>query len=84
MVKLVFYITLFFFIYSAYFIKAENLNTQEKIYFNFLDLNNDNFISLEEINQTMKLIFQLIDENYDGQISQEEIFELKDIIELLS
>ena len=84
MVKLIFYITLFFFIYSSYFIQAENLNIQEKIYFNFLDLNNDKFISFEEINQTMKIIFQLIDKNYDGKISQEEIFELKDIIELLS
>ena len=60
------------------------LNPQEKQYFNFIDLNNDNKISFDEIIQSLQLVFQLIDKNQDGSISQEETVELKNIIESLS
>ena len=83
MVKLI-YLILSFVIYPLFIAQAEELNKQEKIYFNFIDLNNDKFISMIEINQSLQLIFQLIDENNDGKISQEEIMELKNIIESLS
>ena len=65
-------------------VQAEKLNKEEKVYFNFIDLNNDKFISFDEINKSLQLIFQLVDENLDGKISQEEIIELKSIIESLS
>ena len=83
MVKLVYLIFLILF-YPFFISKAEELDKQEKIYFNFIDLNNDKFISFDEINQSLQLIFQLVDENLDGKISQEEIIELKSIIESLS
>ena len=82
MVRLIF--LLFFIFFSSCKIQSSELNLQEKIYFNFLDLNNDKNISFEEISQSIKLIFQLIDEDHDGNISEEEIIELKNIIELLS
>ena len=53
------------------------------MYFNFLDLNNDNYISYEEVTQAISLIFQLIDKDQDSKISVEEISELKEIIELM-
>ena len=71
-------------LFSSFNIQSSELNLQEKIYFNFLDLNNDKNISFDEISQSIKLIFQLIDEDHDGNISEEEIIELKNIIELLS
>ena len=60
------------------------LNNQEKIIYNFVDLNNDKKISINEINQSIEIIFQLIDTNKDGNLSEDEIIELKNIIELLS
>jgi len=83
MVKLV-YLILFTISSPFFIVQAEELNKQEKIYFNFIDLNNDKFISFDEINKSLQLIFQLVDENLDGKISQEEIIELKNIIESLS
>ena len=83
MVKLI-YLILFTIDLPLSIVQAEELNNQERVYFNFIDLNNDKFISFDEINQSLQLIFQLIDENLDGKISQEEIVELKDIIESLS
>ena len=83
MVKLI-YLFLSILTYPLFITQAAELNKQERIYFNFIDLNNDKFISLDEINQSLQLIFQLIDENLDGKISQEEIIELKSIIESLS
>ena len=83
MVKLI-YLILFIVIYPLYIVQAQELNKQERIYFNFIDLNNDKFISFDEINKSLQLIFQLVDENLDGKISQEEIMELKSIIESLS
>jgi len=83
MVKLI-YLILLILTYPFFIVQAADLNKQEKIYFNFLDLNNDKFISLDEINKSLRLIFQLVDENLDGKISQEEIIELKNIIESIS
>ena len=73
-----------FIFFSSLNLLGEELTGQEKIIFNFIDLNKDKNLSLEEINQSIKLIFQLIDENQDGNISELEIIELKNIIELLS
>ena len=53
------------------------------MYFDFLDLNNDNYISYEEVSQSISLVFQLIDKDQDGKISVAEISELKEIIELI-
>ena len=53
------------------------------MYFNFMDLNNDDKISLLEINQSISLIFQIVDFNQDGFISKSEIRELKNIIDSL-
>ena len=82
-VKLIFFI-FFILTYLLCSVQAEELNKKERVYFNFIDLNNDKSISLDEINQSLQIIFQLIDENQDGKISQEEIIELKSIIESLS
>ena len=83
MVKLI-YLILFTINFPPFIVQAEELNKQERVYFNFIDLNNDKFISFDEINKSLQLIFQLVDENLDGKISQEEIMELKSIIESLS
>ena len=64
--------------------KSEELNNQEKLFFGFIDLNNDKNISLDEVNQSIRIIFQLIDENRDGILNKEEIIELKNILESLS
>ena len=69
-------------IFSANLFAVE-LNKEEKMYFNFIDLNNDNQISLSEIQQSINIIFQIIDFNQDGVISTSEIGELKNIIESL-
>ena len=53
------------------------------MYFNFVDLNNDELISLLEMNKSISIIFQLIDFNQDGFISRSEITELKKIVESL-
>ena len=63
---------------------AESLTKEESIYFNFIDLNNDNQIWYKEADQIIKLIFQLLDVNKDNIITKEEILELKNIIEALS
>ena len=57
---------------------------QEKLFFSFIDLNNDKNISLDEVNQSIRIIFQLIDENRDGILNEDEIIELKNILEALS
>tara|TARA_Y100000741_G_C17952408_1_gene436340 strand:+ start:20 stop:265 length:246 start_codon:yes stop_codon:yes gene_type:complete len=77
-------ILFFFVIFYSFILKCNELTNQERIYFNFLDLNNDNVISLEELDQSFKIIFQLIDLNKDGNLSESEIIELKSIIESLS
>ena len=82
MIRLIFFITIIIF-YPLLVIHSKELNNLEKMYFNFLDLNNDNYISYEEVNQAISLIFQLIDKDQDSKISLEEISELKEIIELM-
>ena len=81
MVRIIF---LLIFILTPLVLKSEELNNQEKLFFNFIDLNNDKNISLDELNQSIRIIFQLIDENRDGILNEEEIIELKNIIESLS
>ena len=73
---------LFLLLHSSIAYSAE-LNEEEKIYFNFVDLNNDGVISYEDIQQSLNLLFQIIDLNKDNKISQNEIYELKGIIESL-
>ena len=63
---------------------GDSLTKEERIYFNLIDLNNDNQISYEEVDQIIKLIIQLLDVNNDSIISEEEILEFKNIIEALS
>ena len=82
MVRLIFFVTIIIF-YPLLVIHSKELNNLEKMYFNFLDLNNDNYISYEEVTQAISLIFQLIDKDQDSKISVEEISELKEIIELM-
>ena len=73
---------LFLLLYSSFSFSNE-LNEEEKMYFSFVDLNNDGFISYEEIKQSLNLLFKIIDLNQDNKISQNEINELKGIIETL-
>jgi len=72
----------FLFLYSPFGYSTE-LNEDEKMYFNFVDLNNDGVISYEEIEQSLNLLFQIIDLNQDNKISENEVNELKGIIESL-
>ena len=65
-------------------IVANSLTKEESLYFNFIDLNNDEKISYEEANQVLQIIFQLLDNNGDNIISKEEILELNNIIESFS
>tara|TARA_B100000989_G_scaffold156181_1_gene116515 strand:+ start:31 stop:288 length:258 start_codon:yes stop_codon:yes gene_type:complete len=62
---------------------ADDLSSEEKMLFNFVDLDNDNRLSSLEIDQSINLIFQLVDINRDGFISKTEIIELKNIINSL-
>jgi len=82
MFRLIFFVIIIT-IYPLLIIHSKELNNLEKMYFNFLDLNNDNFVSYEEVNQSISLIFQLIDKDQDNKISTEEISELKEIIALM-
>ena len=76
-------IILFFFLFPSSNLFSNELTDDEQIYFNFMDLNNDDQISLLEINQSISLIFQLVDFNQDSFISKSEISELKNIIDSL-
>ena len=69
---------------SCFSALADTLTKEESIYFNFMDLNNDNQISSQEADQIIKLIFQLLDINKDNKITKKEILELKYIVESLS
>ena len=82
MIRLIFFVIIIIF-YPLLVIHSKELNNLEKMYFNFLDLNNDNYISYEEVSQSISLVFQLIDKDQDGKISLEEINELKEIIEIM-
>tara|TARA_B100000579_G_C22190116_1_gene558098 strand:+ start:222 stop:476 length:255 start_codon:yes stop_codon:yes gene_type:complete len=75
-------ISLFLFFYSSN-LYSNKLNDDEQMYFNFIDLNNDNQISIPEIEQSISIIFQIVDFNQDGFISKSEISELKNIIDSL-
>ena len=75
-------ILFFLFLFSSNLFSNE-LNEDEQMYFNFMDLDNDDQISLLEINQSISLIFQIVDFNQDGFISKSEISELKNIIDSL-
>ena len=77
-------ILFFYIVFFSFNLLSDELTTQEKIFFSFVDFNKDKNISLKEINQSIKIIFQLIDENQDGNISELEIIELKNIINSLS
>ena len=76
-------IILFFILFSSSYLFSNELNDDEQMYFNFIDLNNDDQISLLEINQSISIIFQIVDINQDGSISKSEISELKNIIDSL-
>ena len=82
MVRLIYLVVIIIF-FPLLNIHSNELNNLEKVYFGFLDLNNDNYISYEEVNQAISLVFQLIDKDQDGKISFVEINELKEIIELM-
>ena len=82
MVRLIL-LTIITIFYPLLIIHSNELNNLEKMYFNFLDLNNDNYLSYEEVNEAINLVFQLIDKNQDGKIIVEEINELKKIVELI-
>ena len=77
------YLILIFFLIN-FSVLSESLTKEESIYFNLIDLNNDNQISYHEVDQIIKLIFQILDVNKDNIISESEILELKNIIEAMS
>jgi len=79
--KTIILLSLLFFFSTKLF--SNELNDNEKMYFNFIDFNNDNQISLSEIEQSINIIFQITDFNQDGFLSQSEISELKNIIDSL-
>ena len=81
MVRLTFFIVLLF---SSFNLLSEDLSSQEKLIFGFIDTDNSKSISIDEINSSVMIIFQLIDENQDGLISDQEIIGLKILIESLS
>ena len=76
------FIILFFLAFSK-ITNSNDLSSEEKMLFNFVDLDNDKRLSSLEIEQSINLIFQLVDINRDGFISNNEIIELKNIINLL-
>ena len=76
-------IILLLFLFISQNLFSNELNNDEKIYFNFIDFNNDNQISISEIEQATRIIFQIIDSDQDGLISSSEISELKKIIDTL-
>ena len=83
MVRINIIIILLFLSFSSSLLLSNELSEDEQMYFNFIDLNNDNQISLSEIEKSISLIFQIIDLNQDGVISTSEISELKYIINSL-
>jgi len=82
MVQFILFVVIIFF-YPFLTVNSQELNNLEKIYFNFLDFNNDNYISYKEVDQAISLVFQLIDKNQDSKISVDELSNLKEIIELM-
>ncbi len=78
--KIIILLSLLFYSFNLF---SNELNNYEKMYFNFIDFNNDNQISLSEIEQSINIIFQIVDYNQDGFLSKSEITELKNIIDSL-
>ena len=76
-------ILILFFLFYSFNLLSKELNDEENMYFNFIDLNNDNQISYSELEQSISIIFQIVDINQDGSISKSEISELKNIIDSL-
>ena len=70
-------------LFFSTFTYSNELNEDEEMYFNFVDLNNDEILSYEEIEQSLSLIFQIIDQNQDNNISKNELYELKKIMNSL-
>ena len=75
--------TILFFLTFSKITNADDLSSEEKMLFNFVDLDNDNKLSSLEIDQSINLIFQIVDINRDGFISNNEIIELRKIINSL-
>ena len=50
------------------------------MYFNFIDLDNDNQISQSEIDQSISLLFQLTDLNQDGSLDILDVVQLVNLI----
>ena len=68
---------LFYFLFFSPILFSNELNDDQQIYFNFMDLNNDDQISLLEINQSISLLFQIVVINQNSFITKSEISELK-------
>ena len=76
---------IFFFLLIINFnVSAKSLTDEEIIYFNFIDLNNDEKISYQEADQIIQIIFKLLDINNDDVVTKDEVLDLKYIIENLS
>ena len=73
-------ITIFFIFLYSFNLFGNELTNEEKLFFNFADLNKDKSLSLDELNYSLKLIFQILDENHDLSISEIEIIEFKNLI----
>ena len=69
-----------FFLLFSFKLYSQELTSEEKSYFNFLDLDNNQNLSYKEINQVILLVFKLIDKNQDDKISKDEVKDLKKII----
>ena len=78
--KKILFLLSFFYCFNVHSI---NLNKEEEMFFNFIDLNNDDLISYSEVQNSIKITFQLIDLNQDGFISKDELNELKNILNSL-
>ncbi len=78
-----FSILIFFLFFFSKNLFSSELTDDERMYFNFIDLNNDNKITQLEIEKSIKVIFQLVDLDEDGFISIIEVNELKNIINVL-
>ena len=76
------WLNIIFLIFFSFSLYSRELNSDEIIYFNLLDTNNDNYVSDKEIDQIIDLVFQLIDKNNDKKISIDELNELNAVIEM--
>ena len=81
MVRLIYFIL---FLFTSFNLLSEELSSQEKLIFSFIDTDNNKSISIDEINKSIMIIFTLIDDNQDGSISDQEIIGLKILIESMS